>query len=104
MKSQDTVNMAFLGHLGDPNLIAGIGLGASYLNLVGLTLIHGILMAMDTLVSQAKGAGNLELCGVYLNRSRFVLTMLFIPMVFLSFYVEKILVAIGMNPSVSNSA
>ena len=85
----------FLGHLDDEDLITGIGLGASYLYLVGLMLIHGMPMAMDTFVSQAKVSGNLELCGLYLNRSQFLLTILYIPMIFPSFYVEKILTAIG---------
>jgi Na+-driven multidrug efflux pump len=58
-------------------------------------VIYGLLMAMDTLVSQAKGAGNLELCGVYLNRSRFILTIFYIPMVLISYYVEEILIALG---------
>ena len=82
------VNLIFLGHLGDSKLLNGIGLGNNYLTLVGMMGISGLLMALDTLVSQAKGAGNIEMCGVYLNRSRFIVTLMFIPLIILSFFVE----------------
>ena len=105
LRTQDAVNLVFLGHLdGDKNLIAGIGLGFNYLALMGMMVISGLLMAMDTLVSQSKGAGNLELCGVYLNRSRFVMSLLYIPMVILSFFVERIYVSWGLDPIASNFA
>ena len=79
-------------------------MGAHFLNMFGLTMMYGLLMAMDTLVSQAKGAGNLEMCGVYLNRSRFIITICYIPMVLLSFYVKRILIFFGQDPRVSEAA
>jgi len=48
---------------------------------------------MDTLISQAAGAGNLELCGVYLNRGRYVMTIFFIPLCTISIFIEGILIA-----------
>ena len=39
----------------------------------------GLNGALETLVSQSYGSGNLKLCGVYLNRGRFVLLCSFIP-------------------------
>lgn len=100
-RTQTIVNLMFLGHLGDKNLLAGIGLGNNFIMLMGMMFIFGMLMAMDTLISQSKGAGNVELCGVYLNRSRFIVTLLFIPLCILSFYVEWFYNFIGMNPEVS---
>ena len=41
----------------------------------GITL--GINSALSTLVSQAFGSKQYELCGVYLNRCRFILTIIF---------------------------
>ena len=38
---------------------------------------------IETLGSQAYGAGNKELCGVYLNRGRFMQCCLFVPIVLL---------------------
>jgi Na+-driven multidrug efflux pump len=91
----------FLGHLGDQNLVAGIGLGAAYVNIMGMTIIYGFNMAMDTLISQSAGAGNVELCGVYLNRGRFVMSILFVPFFVSCFFVETILIKFGMNTQVS---
>jgi len=72
--------------------------------ITGFMFIFGMLMAMDTLVSQSKGAGNIELCGVYLNQSRMVMTVLFVPIIILSFYVEGFYNLIGMNLNVSKYA
>jgi Na+-driven multidrug efflux pump len=48
---QDTINLMFLGHLGDSKLISGIGLGHNYLQLMGMLFTNGILLALDTLNS-----------------------------------------------------
>jgi len=88
----------FLGHIGSPEMVAGIGLGHNYIQIMGMMVIFGILLALDTLVSQAKGAGNLEYCGVILNRARFIVLILYAIMVFLSFYVERIYVSWGLDP------
>ena len=60
------------------------------MNLLGMTALFGINSSLDTLVSQAAGAKDLQMCGVYLNRGRFasyriVMTVLFIPIAVLSF-------------------
>jgi len=43
--------MIFLGLLKKEKMVAGQGLGYSYLNVMGNISIMGLLMAMDTLVS-----------------------------------------------------
>ena len=48
---QDTINIMFLGHLHDKDLVAGVGIGTTMINLMGLTVIKGVNMALDTLVS-----------------------------------------------------
>ena len=48
-------------------------------NMFGLSIVCGFNGALETLVSQAYGSGNLRLCGVYLNRGRFILLMAFVP-------------------------
>ena len=65
---------------------------------MGMLFINGILLAMDTLVSQAKGAGNLEQCGVILNRSRLIVLLLYLLMVVLSFQVENAYLYIDLDP------
>ena len=48
---KDSVNVMFLGHLGNKKLIAGIGLGGCYTGMIGMLIIAGMCMAIDTLVS-----------------------------------------------------
>ena len=95
MRTQDNVNLMFLGHLSDEKLVAGAGLGNACGCFMGIVAIFGMNMAMSTLVSQAAGVNNLKLCGRYLNRGRFILLILFIPYTILTFYIEEILLAIG---------
>ena len=70
--------MIFLGRYDEAHLLAGIGVG-NMMTMFGLSFIMGLNSAIETLVSQAKGAGNIELCGVYLNRGRFVLMLVCVP-------------------------
>jgi len=58
---------------------------------MGLTIIEGVNSALDTFISQAYGANNYQLCGVYLNRGRFVMTLLFLPIIFISLNIQEIL-------------
>jgi len=90
--------------MSDNAMIAGVGMGSVTINFLGWTVLLGLNSALDTLVSQSAGSGNLELCGVYLNRGRFVMTIFFIPIVFFIYQVEWILVSIGQNPEVSRIA
>ena len=87
--------MIFLGHLNKPELVAGSGIGNMWMNMTGLSIVIGLNGALETLTSQAFGAKNLDLCGVYLNRSRFVMIMFFIPITLLWFQTERVLVYIG---------
>jgi hypothetical protein len=41
----------FLGHLGTTEMVAGIGLGHNYLSIMGMMVITGVLLALDTLIS-----------------------------------------------------
>ena len=92
------------GHNDGSAFIAGIGLGHLCEQLMGLTLILGMNSALDTLISQAAGAGNMELCGVYLNRGRFVMSCMFFPLSLLSFNVESILLYFDQSPLASKYA
>lgn len=54
------------------------------------------------LTSQAFGAGNKRLCGIYLNRGMFVLLVFFICIALIpTLFAESIFNAIGINPEVS---
>ena len=73
------INVIFSGRLGDPAKTAGVGLGTTVNHIFGCCILFGLNRAMDTLISQAYGAGNLSLCGVYLVRAWIIGSIAFIP-------------------------
>ena len=87
--------MIFIGHLNNPAMLAGVGIGNLTMNLLALSIAFGFNGALESLISQAYGSGNLVLCGVYLNRSRVVLLGFLTPMLMILMQTDKILIAIG---------
>ena len=73
-------NTYFAARMNDPTKLAAIGLANVILMLMVQSLLTGLNSAQETLTSQAFGNGNLRLCGVNLNRGRFILIAFFIPL------------------------
>ena len=86
----DIINARFTGHLGSENKVAGVGIGIVYINILFLSALWGFNGAISTLVSQAFGAGNLKLCGIYLNRGRIAISILYVPLATLLFISEYV--------------
>jgi Na+-driven multidrug efflux pump len=40
-----------VGHSGDPSLVAGVGIGNNYINIVAIITLNGFNSALSTLVS-----------------------------------------------------
>ena len=99
--SQHLCNMAIAGHLGDTSLIASIGMGNMIQNVLFVSPILGINGALETLASQAAGAGNKELAGIYHNRGRIVLFGLLAIQCLICTQTKKILMFMGQNEKVS---
>lgn len=76
--SQETINLIFVGSLNDPPLLAALGLGNLFVNIGGYAVFYGLNGAMETFVAQAKGAGDLYQCGIYLQRGRIVVFFMFL--------------------------
>lgn len=93
-----------MSRLNNPVLLAGVGLGTMTSNILCLSILLGFNTALQTLASRAYGAGDLHLCGVYLNRARVIMAVAFLPTVLVLAFSEKILVAIGQDPEVSKYA
>lgn len=68
-----------------------------------LSFLVGLNGSQETLTSQAYGNGHhLKLCGVYLNRGRFINLAFYFPLaLILYFFAERILNAVGQDPEVS---
>lgn len=67
-------------------------------------MFMGLNSGLETLISQAYGAKNMHLCGVYVQRGRVCMTMLFIPIFFVFVSSGAILKSLGQNPLVAESA
>ena len=89
------VSYTFAGHL-DKTQLAALGLTFSVNNIMVVSLLIGLSSAQETLTSQAFGANDLHLCGVYLNRGFFIIMAFFIPLAVIpSMFAEKIFMAMG---------
>jgi len=91
----EALNLVFIGQLNNQVLVAAVGVGNMTSNLVCMSIVIGFNSVLDTLISQAAGAGNYELCGVYRNRGMFIMTIIFIPASAILLCSERILIAVG---------
>ena len=85
-------------------MLAGVGLATTVLNVMCSQILMGINGAQETLTSQAFGNGNLDLCGIYLNQGRLINTAVFVPIVVLMIFSNKILLVMGQNEEVVEHA
>ena len=101
----DIVIIRFAGHSEDATNVAVVGLAGTCCRILVSSILVGLNAAQETLTSQAFGADNLRLCGIYLNRGSAILTVIFIPLALTtSILGEQIFVAIGQDPQVSQHA
>ena len=94
----------FAGQMEDSRNLAVIGLTYTISIIIMYMLLIGINAAQETLTSQAYGANNLQLTGIYLNRGRVILTVFYILLAIWPLaYGEKTFLALGMDAEVSKS-
>ncbi|KAA8914612.1 mate-domain-containing protein [Sphaerosporella brunnea] len=85
------------GRLGKDEL-AGVSLGSMTATITGYAIYQGLTTALDTLCSQAYGAGNKTLVGLHLQRMIFFLMVVSVPIVLLWEFSEPILNALVPEP------
>ena len=68
--------------------------------LIPQVLTFGCAVVLNTLVGQAYGAKNYQLCGTWLHMSVVLLTILTIPVVVYYFYVESLVAFMTDDPEV----
>ena len=98
------MNLIFIGYLKDTSKIAAIGIGESMIAMFGFSIIAGMNSALNTYISQTSGSKNWLLCIIYLKRGRLIMTLCFIPIVFVLLFSKHILVGIGQDPVVPHHA
>ena len=97
-----TIALSFAGHLDDATNLVVVGITGSVMGITTMSVSVGINSAQETLTTQAFGAGQHKLCGIYLNRGQIILTFFFvlfasIPMCF----GEKIFLFISKDDDIS---
>jgi MATE family multidrug resistance protein len=101
------VTFLFVGHIASPiaeEQIAAASLSILFLNVTGLSTAFGLASALDTLCSQAYGAGNAIRIGVYLQTGMIVLSIVFFVAWLLNFYISEILQLLGQPMAVAQLA
>jgi MATE family multidrug resistance protein len=101
----ETISIIFIGNLNDADLISGIGIGTLYINATGYILGIGLIGGLDTLCSQAYGAKEYKLMGIYTNICRLITIGFFIGICLpCIIWCESLLLMIGQSSVVAEIA
>jgi len=104
MVGSQTINTLMVGCRGDAYALAGVGLANMMQNCFCLAMVNSIGSGMDTLVSQAHGAGEFEVTAHYLQRCRAILLLNYAWMYPLLYFSSTVLGWIGQDPLVAQHA
>ena len=97
------INLIFVGHEGE-NELAASSVAMLFCNVTGLSLLFGMLGTIDTLASQAYGAGNFKRVGVVLQRALCIVTLQAMLTIVLWSFSHPLLSAVGIEPEVAEMA
>ncbi|KAF0699262.1 Aste57867_10162 [Aphanomyces stellatus] len=99
--------VSLVGHLQGNNtsvLVDAAYLSATVTNITALAIGFGLASAMDTLCSQAYGAGKMDRLGIYFQSGLIVLGAALVPIFLLNWHAESILLFFGQDPEISKYA
>lgn len=100
---RNLVSMLFLGHLGQVELAAG-SLSIGFANITGYSIIFGLAMGMEPICGQAYGAQKWALLSQTLHRTVVILLFTSLPISFLWLSVDRILLHLGQDHTISKVA
>ncbi|CAI5710861.1 unnamed protein product [Peronospora destructor] len=101
------VSMALVGHLDSPltkQYLDGVALSTMCVNLTAIGVEFGSATAMDTLYSQAYGAGKPKKLGIYLQSGLIVLGLATIPVFIINWHKEAFLVMMTSTSAVNGAS
>ncbi|XP_057509541.1 protein DETOXIFICATION 30-like [Actinidia eriantha] len=99
----NAVTVAFAGHLGTIEL-AAVSVVLSVVAGFAFGIMAGLGSALETLCGQAFGVGQLEMLGIYLQRSWVILNAMGLVLMLLYVFATPILIFIGQTPEISKAA
>ena len=94
----------FVGNLNDPVVLASVGLGGMMVNVLAFAITQGLNGALEYYVSNSFGMKHYKECGQWLNRGKLVATIALLPVFFVFFNAEPILLKLGQDPEISHFA
>ena len=95
LQFQELINLYYAAHSDNEALISAIGLGNVIMSCFVISVFLSMNSAIETLVSQAAGNGNYQVCGLYLNQGLFVISLTFLFLCALLLNTDMILTSIG---------
>ncbi|CEG43996.1 multidrug oligosaccharidyl-lipid polysaccharide flippase superfamily [Plasmopara halstedii] len=101
------VCIVLVGHMQSPDTkryVAAATLSTMFTNISALCIGFGLTSALDTLCSQAYGAGKTDKLGLYLQSAIIVVGSCLIPVFLLNWHTEFFLVLFGQDPEVAKLA
>eukprot|EP00443_Scrippsiella_acuminata_P064600 CAMPEP_0115397182 /NCGR_PEP_ID=MMETSP0271-20121206/13674_1 /TAXON_ID=71861 /ORGANISM="Scrippsiella trochoidea, Strain CCMP3099" /LENGTH=472 /DNA_ID=CAMNT_0002820925 /DNA_START=35 /DNA_END=1453 /DNA_ORIENTATION=- len=104
MYATETINVVLIGSTGDTYALAGVGLANMMQNCVAISVCVGLSMGMDTLVSQAVGAGDIEATGRHLMACKMVVLVYMFVAYTVLYFSESLLILLGQDPLVAQHA
>ena len=91
----------FAGQFLTTEQFASVALGITTTNITGYSMIHAFASPMDSLCTQANGAGQWRLFSVTVYRALICSTVFLIPTVIVWLTMDKLLILCGLNPSIA---
>ncbi|OVA17268.1 Multi antimicrobial extrusion protein [Macleaya cordata] len=103
LHSKSIISMLFLGHLGDIEL-AGGSLSIGFANITGYSVIKGLAKGMEPICSQAYGAKRWAVITQTYQKTLLLLLLATIPISLLWLNMEKILLWLAQDPTITSMA
>jgi Na+-driven multidrug efflux pump len=82
--------------------IAAVGTGDVVITMFTGPFLFALGRAVELFVTQTTSVKNMDMGGIFLNRGRLILLMLFIPTGIIFFFIDKILIGIGEQKEVAD--
>ena len=99
-----TLNFHYVGKLGDQYMLAGVGLGNTWIWATNSAIIVGLNIGTLTLCSQALGAKEYRIAGLTLHRAIAMRFLAFIPCYFLLYISESVFLLWGADQRIATYA
>ncbi|XP_059670716.1 protein DETOXIFICATION 12-like [Cornus florida] len=97
------ISVMMVGHLGQLEL-SSVAIATSLTNVSGFSLLSGLVGGLETLCGQAYGAQQYQKLGIYTYSAIISLVLVCFPVSLLWIFMDKLLILVGQDPSISLEA